>query len=87
MAKAKQSDNVYVLKLVLYLIVGSQWVFLVNPNLTKQIPLPLGLLVGLLFARHDHFRLDRKVEYALLLIAMFVGFWSQVGIYVSVPGW
>jgi hypothetical protein len=79
-----QGDSPYLLKLVLYLIVGSQWVRLVDPELTKQVPLPIGLVIGVLFASHDHFKIDRKIEYAVLLIAMFIGFWSQVGVYITI---
>lgn len=84
MAKHKETDNGYFLKLVLYLIIGSQWVFITDAELTRQIPLPVGLLIGLVFAAHDHFQLDRKIEYALLLIATFIGFWSGIGINLSV---
>lgn len=82
--KHAETDNAYFLKLVLYLIVGSQWVFITDTDLTRQIPLPIGLLIGLVFAAHDHFQLDRKIEYALLLVATFIGFWSNVGINLSV---
>lgn len=81
--RSRQSDSTYFLKMVLYLLVGAQWVFIVDGALTRQVPVPLGLIAGLLFARHEHFRIDRKIEYALLLTAMFVGFWSHVGIYVT----
>lgn len=80
--EAQELDGVYLLKIVLYMIIGSQWVFLTDPELTKQIPLPIGLLVGGFFAMHDHFQIDRKIEFAILLIACFIGFWSQVGIAV-----
>lgn len=91
MAKAKKKkartpiepDSAFVLKMVMYLIVGAQWVRIVNPSLTKEIPLPAGLIIGLLFATHDHFQIDRKIEFAVLLVAMLVGFWSQTGIYVT----
>lgn len=76
-------DSVYLLKIVLYLIVGAQWIRFVNTSGTTQIPIPIGLIVGFVFASHDHFKIDRRIEYAILLIAMFVGFWSQVGIYIT----
>lgn len=76
-------DSVYLLKLVMYLIVGAQWLRFEHPSGTGQIPIPIGLIVGLLFAAHDHFKIDRKIEFAILLVAMFVGFWSQVGIYIT----
>jgi len=79
-----EAEGPYFLKLVLYLILGSQWIWLVDKSLITQIPLPVGLIIGLIFARHDHFQIDRKIEYAVLLVAMFVGFWSQVGLYINI---
>jgi hypothetical protein len=86
-AKKKQpveQDSAYFLKLVLYLIVGSQWIRLVDAGQTKQIPIPVGLIIGIFFASHEHFQIDRKIEYAVLLIAMFVGFWLQSGLLITV---
>lgn len=93
MAKAKktkksvtniESDSGYLLKIVMYLIIGSQWVRIVDPASHTQIPIPVGFIIGLLFASHDHFKIDRKIEYAVLTVAMFIGFWIQTGLYVSI---
>lgn len=81
---SQELDSAYLLKIVLYLIVGAQWLRFVNEAGTWQIPVPIGLIIGLLFASHDHFQMDRKIGYALLLVAMFVGFWSQIGIYIAI---
>jgi hypothetical protein len=32
---------------------------------------------------HDHFQIDRKIEYAVLLLAMLVGYVAGVGIFIS----
>lgn len=92
MAKAKtkkktpkqESDGLYLFKIVMYLIFGAQWIRLVDPALTKQIPIPIGFIIGLWFAAHDHFQIDRKIEYAVLAIGMFVGFWIQTGAYITI---
>lgn len=89
MAKAKskqqstEPDSVYFLKLVLYVVLGSFW-------LKFSVPLPigdflvhgfpLGLIVGLLFASHDHFQIDRKIEYAILILVTIVTFFLPAGI-------
>ncbi len=89
MAKAKQKssktdvEGLYFLKLVLFLILGSFWIRIGNGS-TWQIPVPIGLLVGLLLARNDRFKIDRKIEYAVLLIAMFIGFWTPMGMLIKV---
>lgn len=75
---ASQADSVYVLKLVLYLIIGSQWIRITRGDM--QIPLPVGLVVGILFARLERFQIDRKIEYAILLLSMFIGFWLPLGL-------
>lgn len=77
-------DTVFFLKLLMYALVGSSWLWLVNDNSTRQIPIPFGLALGLLFASHEHFKLDRKIEFAVLIIAMLIGFWSNMGLYVTV---
>lgn len=82
-AQSTQLDGAFLLKLVLYMVIGAQWIRIVNPEQTQQIPIPVGLIIGVIFASHEHFKIDRKIEYAVLLVAMFVGFWSQVGIYIT----
>lgn len=84
MAKRKKNtekDSVYFLKLVMFFLLGVFWLRItVGDN--SYVGLPLGLMFGLVFARHEHFRIDRKIEYAVLLVATvlsayipIVGFW------------
>lgn len=83
-AKSKSNDeldSVYFLKLVIYIIIGSFWVK-ITVGQSMQIPLPIGPLFGIWFASHDHFRIDRKIEYAVLLMAALVGFWAPIGLFV-----
>jgi uncharacterized transporter YbjL len=79
---ATEQDSAYFLKLVLYLILGSLWIKITQGD-TRQFPLPIGLVVGLILVQHEHFQIDRKIEYAVLLLAMFLGFWMPFGIYIS----
>lgn len=78
-----ESDNVYFLKIVLYLVMGSLWLKVTDGH-TGQLPIPLGFILGIAFARHEHFQTDKKIELAVLLIAMLVGFWAPFGIYITV---
>lgn len=82
-SKPQELDSVYLLKLVLYLIIGAQWIRFTNTAGTSQIPIPIGFIIGILFASHDHFRIDRKIEFAVLLVAMLVGFFAQIGIFIT----
>lgn len=79
---AQELDGVYLLKLALYVILGSLWVKLSHGN-SLNLPLPVGLVAGLLFASHEHFQIDRKIEYAVLLVAMLVGYFAPYGLYIS----
>ncbi|HET8709527.1 MAG TPA: hypothetical protein VFL85_04600 [Candidatus Saccharimonadales bacterium] len=83
-AQNQSFESIFILKMVLYLILGAQWIRFVGHSGGSQVPIPIGLIVGILFAMHDQFQIDRKIEYAILLVAMFVGFWSQVGIYITI---
>jgi hypothetical protein len=74
----QSADNIYILKLVLYLIIGSQWLRITKGTIT--VPIPIGLAIGVLFARMDRFSVDRKIEYAVLLVSMFIGFWLPLGL-------
>jgi len=80
-SKPVETDGVYLLKLVVYLVVGSLWVRIAHD--TVSVPLPVGFLVGLALAVHDRVRTDRRIEYAVLLIAMFIGFFAQVGLTIA----
>ena len=81
-SSGQEGDSTYLLKLVLYLIVGSQWLRITKGS--TEIPIPLGFIIGIMFTMHEHFRIDRKIEYAVLLMAMFLGFWLPMGITVTV---
>lgn len=80
--KTKSYEEAYFLKLVLFLVLGSLWLK-VSDGQTWQIPIPVGFILGMALAMHDHFQIDRKIEYAILLVAMFIGFWAPIGIYIT----
>lgn len=76
-----EKDSVYFLKLLMYFLLGSFWLRITVAS-GAVVGLPIGLVIGLIFASHDHFAIDRKIEYAVLLIATalsayipIVGFW------------
>ncbi len=77
--KPQELDAVYLLKMVVYLILGSVWVRVSGSSGGWQIPIPIGLMIGLFLAMKERFQIDRKLEYAILLMAMFIGFWLPLG--------
>jgi hypothetical protein len=69
MAKKQETNEQYFLKIVMYLILGLIWVQIDGQNI-----LPLGLVLGLIFAQKDHFSIDRKIEYVVLLFAAVLSY-------------
>ena len=82
-AKDQELDGVYFLKLVMYVIIGAQWLRFNNSSGQTILALPIGLVVGMVFALHDHFKIDRKIEFAVLLVAAMVGFYAMIGLIFS----
>lgn len=82
---AQETDGVYFLKIVLYIILGSLWIKFAVPLHIGAFALhgfPFGLFLGLIFASHDHFQVDRKIEYALLILIAIVTYFLPAGIVV-----
>jgi len=80
-----EPDSKFFLKLVLYVILGSFWLKFQHPVQLGGFlfnGFPLGLLIGLVFASHDHFQIDRKIEYAVLIIVTIVTFFLPAGIVI-----
>lgn len=77
-----ESNSTFFLKILLFFILGTLWVRLLDVNIGpfQHISLPIGLLVGFLFASHEHFMIDSKIEFAVLLVATFISFYLPVGI-------
>lgn len=74
-----EQDGVYLLKIVLYFVLGCLWVRIGN-----NISLPVGLVIGGLLASHEHFQIDRKVEYAILLVAAILSYIAPIGFVLSI---
>jgi hypothetical protein len=81
-ARTEETDSVYFLKLVGYFVVGTWWLKFTNGQ-SVEIGLPIGFIVGLLLAAHDHIQLDRKIGYAVLLVSMMLGYWLPLGLYIN----
>ncbi|HEX9153188.1 MAG TPA: hypothetical protein VF809_00015 [Candidatus Saccharimonadales bacterium] len=75
-------DGVYLLKMTLYLLMGSIWVK-ISSGSDVGVPIPIGLIIGLAFTLHERFQIDRKIEYAILLAAMLFGYFAPYGLYVN----
>lgn len=70
--KAVETDSAYFLKILLYFILGTIWL-----QYQGRTIFPVGLILGVIFARHDHFQIDRKMEYLILILSAFLGLIGQ----------
>lgn len=70
-----EKDGVYLLKIVLFFLLGCLWVSVGNESVT----IPVGLLFGFVLASHDHFQIDKKIEYVVLLFAAILSFLAPIG--------
>lgn len=78
-----ETDSTFILKLVLYLVLATLWLKFSNPLILGGFSLhalPVGFIIGLIFASHEHFAIDRKIEYAILLVMTIVAYFLPAGI-------
>jgi hypothetical protein len=83
--KKTESDSAYFLKLVLYVVLGSLWIKFAEPLVVGDFiinGLPFGLMLGIIFASHDHFQVDRKIEYAILVLMTILTYFLPAGILI-----
>jgi hypothetical protein len=73
-----ETDNVYFLKILIYFVLGTIWL-----KHNGYIIFPAGLILGVIIAQKDHFAIDRKVEYATLIISAVIGLIGW-GVYLAV---
>lgn len=81
----EEADSVYFLKIVLYIVLAATWIRFETPLYIGSFPLPafpVGLFLGFIFASHDHFQVDRKIEYAVLIVVTIMAFYLPIGIIV-----
>ena len=81
--KSTETDSAYFLKLVLYVVLGTFWLKFADPIQLGAFLVngfPLGLILGLIFASHDHFQVDRKIEYAILIVMTILTYYLPAGI-------
>lgn len=80
-----ETDSAYFLKIVLYVVLGSLWLKFATPLELGGLVLnglPLGLVLGIIFASHDHFQVDRKIEYAILILMTVLSYFLPAGIVI-----
>jgi hypothetical protein len=76
--RAIETDSSYFLKILIYFVFGTIWI-----KFNGYVVVPVGLIAGLLLTSHDHFKIDRKIEYAVLIVAALMGLSGVAGLYIS----
>lgn len=76
-----ERDSVYFLKLVLYFVLGCLWISAGGDN---GLPIPIGLIFGVILASRDHFTIDRKIEFVVLLFAVILSYIAPIGFVLNI---
>ncbi|TAK89632.1 hypothetical protein EPO04_00795 [Patescibacteria group bacterium] len=71
-------DSVYFLKVLLYLVLATTWL---APSGHRYVP--VGLIIGVIIVQHERFQIDRKIEYAVMLVGAVLGL-VGIGITISI---
>lgn len=81
-----ESDSTYLLKLVVFVLLGTLWLKFQSPITIGSMPLnglPIGLLVGLLLvAKFEKYQFNRKIWYAILLVVTIICYFVPAGIVI-----
>ena len=81
-----ESDSTYLLKLVIFIILGTLWLKFNTPVEWLGLHfngLPLGLMVGLLVVHNYEKNVeDRKIWYACLLVIAIISYFVPAGIVI-----
>lgn len=81
-----ESDSTYLLKLVVFVLLGTLWLKFATPLIWHGLPIngiPLGLLIGLVlvhqFEKHQS---DRKIWYACLIVVTIICYFVPAGVVI-----
>jgi hypothetical protein len=84
--KITESDSTYLLKLVVFVLLGTLWLKFATPLTWHGIPfngIPIGLLAGLLLVRRfEPLQIDRKIWYAILIVVTIICYFVPAGIVI-----
>lgn len=76
--KKTESDDWYFLKILCYFVLGTVWL-----KYNGYVVFPIGAVLAAAIVNKDHFSVDRKIEYAVLLVAAVIGL-AGWGVFIPV---
>lgn len=65
------SDVIFLVKAALYLLLGTVWI-----SFGGHRWIPIGVIAGFVFSQVEFLRIDRKIEYALLVVGALLGLYG-----------
>lgn len=84
--EGNEPDSTYLLKLVVYVLLGTLWLKLAQPIVWLGLPvggIPFGLMLGLVLVRwFEKYQTDRKIWYAILVVVTIIGYFVPAGIVI-----
>jgi hypothetical protein len=84
--KIFESDGQYLLKLILYILLGSFWLKFSQPVSWLGMTffaLPIGLALGLIIInRFETLQADRKIWYAVVIVVGIISYFVPAGIVI-----
>ena len=84
--KVFESDGEYLLKLILYVLLGSFWLKFSQPLMFSSLSfnaLPIGLVIGLIIiSQFEKFQSDRKIWYAVIIVVGIISYFVPAGIVI-----
>lgn len=84
--KVFESDGTYLLKLIVFALLGTLWIKFQQPMIIAGILLngvPAGLLIGLIIVHQfEKHQADRKIWYAILLVVTIISYFVPAGIVI-----
>ena len=79
--KKNESDSVFFLKVLFYVLIGTFWIRISQNGIENtSFSIPVGMMIGVFFAHHDHFKIDRKIEFVILIIATILSYYLPIGL-------
>ncbi|MDR0957175.1 MAG: hypothetical protein LBM09_01195 [Candidatus Nomurabacteria bacterium] len=79
--KNQRIYSYFFLKFAVFLVLGLFWIRLGAPIGAIQV-LPIGLIIGLIIAMFERFRIGRGIEIVILIVAAIVSYFTPLGIVV-----
>lgn len=81
-----ESDSTYLLKLVVFVLLGTLWLKFSQPLIWHGVPIngfPFGLIIGLILVRQfEKHQSDRKIWYASLIVVTIICYFVPAGIVI-----